>query len=494
MRRSIAAFCLTLSLLLFTVLAGAEAPITVNPESAPGTAAETAALADAVVRETLGNTEITSRFADEVTAAAGTVPCESYADIPLTVYTLSHGGKEMRFLKETLGEADESGQYPLYITLHGGGGGPEEINNDQWIEMFYYYRESVDNGIYVSVRGVSDTWDLHFREETYPLLDALITYMAVTEHADRNRVYLLGFSAGGDGVYQLAPRLADRFAAVNMSSGHPNGVSLVNVANCPICLQAGIRDYYSESAKRSVRCAEFEKTLEGYRDRYGFGYEHQVWIHVPEGHNYYDFTDTQSIVLADPEEFAEKEEAEDMLTAMLQATQEHLETDHISDLSYWIIGDNEAYDEAVTGLVSSTFGLELAEANTNAVRWVSQYVRNPAPPEVVWDLGTRAASREITSWYWLEAEPSVNEGIIRASFDRGSNTYTVAPDDAVNGDFAILFLAGMVDTGRPVTVVTPEGEYTLQVNPSEETALESFTERMDPDMVCIGKIRYSELK
>ena len=34
---------------------------------------------------------------------------------------------------------------------------------------------------------------------------------------------------------QLAPRLADRFAAVNMSSGHPNGVSLLNLANCPIC-------------------------------------------------------------------------------------------------------------------------------------------------------------------------------------------------------------------------------------------------------------------
>ena len=389
---------------------------------------------------------------------------------------------------------DESGRYPLYITLHGGGGATEEFNNDQWLEMFYYYRDGVESGIYVSVRGVSDTWDLHFREETYPLLDALITYMTVLEHADRNRVYLLGFSVGGDGVYQLAPRLADRFAAVNMSSGHPNGVSLVNMANCPICLQTGIRDYYSESAKRSVRCAEFEKTLREYRDRYGFGYEHQVWIHVPEGHNYYDFEDSGSIVLADPEDFAEREEAEDMLSAMLQVIQEYLGSDDIDDLSYWLVGDDKAFDEAITALVGDTFGLELAEANTNAVRWVSQYVRNPVPPELVWDLGTRAAGREITSWYWLEAEPSVNAGTIRASFDSVSNTYTIAPDEAVNGDFAILFLSGMVDTGRPVTVITPEGEYTLQVNPSDELILESFLERMDPDMVCIGKILYSDLK
>ena len=494
MKRNAAIFGLMLSLLLFTAHAGAEAPIMVNPECAPCTAAETAAMADAAVKEVMENPEIISRFADEVTVVTGTVPSESYAGVQLTVYTLSHGGKELRFMKETLGEADESGRYPLYITLHGGGGGPEEINNDQWLEMFYYYRESVENGIYVAVRGVSDTWDLHFREETYPLLDALITNLTVTEHADPNRVYLLGFSAGGDGVYQLTPRLADRFAAVNMSSGHPNGVSLVNAANCPICLQTGIRDYYSESAKRSVRCAEFEKTLDEYREKYGFGYEHQVWIHVPEGHNYDDFEDTRSFVLADPEAFAEREEPEDMLSAMLQVAQEQLETDDIASLSYWLIGNNEAFDEAVTDLVSGTFGLELAEANTNAVRWVSQYARNPAPPEVVWDLGTRAAGREITSWYWLEAEPSVNAGIIRASFDSAGNTYTVAPDEAVNGDFEILFLAGMVDTGRPVTVITPEGEYTLQVNPSEELALESFLERMDPDMVCIGKIRYSELR
>lgn len=494
MKRRIKAYCLILLFLLLVVHAGAETPIVVNPDSVPGTAEETVGMVDAVLNEAMANADLQSLFAYKVTVETETVPSDWFAGEQLTIHTLQHGGKELRFLKETVGEADESGRYPLYITLHGGGDGPEELNNDQWINMFYYYSYSVDSGIYVSVRGVSDTWDLHFREETYPLLDALITYMAATEHADQNRVYLLGFSAGGDGVYQLAPRLADRFAAVNMSSGHPNGVSLVNLANCPICLQAGIRDYYSESAKRSVRCAEFEKTLDEYREKFGFGYEHQVWIHVPEGHNYNDYADTQSTVLADPEAFAEREEAEDMLSAMLQVTQEQLQTDDISYLSYWLDGDNKAFDEAFSSLVSTVFGLESTVANTNAVRWVSQYVRNPAPPELVWDLGTRAASREINSWYWLEAEPSVNAGTIRASFDSAGNTYTVTPDEAVNGDFAILFMAGMVDTGRPVQIITPEGEYTLQVNPSENMIIESIIERMDPDMVCVGKILYSELK
>jgi hypothetical protein len=201
--------------------------------------------------------------------------------------------------------------------MHGGGSGDTpEVNDEQWDEMKDYYSAALDCGVYVAVRGVRDTWDTHFNPESYPLYDRLIRYMILTQDVNPNRVYLEGFSAGGDGVYAVAPRMADRFAAANMSSGHPNGVSLLNLANCPICLQAGIRDYYSEDAKRSARCAEFEKTLSGYRDAYGFGYAHQVWIHVPEGHNYDDYADTRSTVLADPAAFAEREEAEDRLSAM----------------------------------------------------------------------------------------------------------------------------------------------------------------------------------
>ncbi len=43
---------------------------------------------------------------------------------------------------------------------------------------------------------------------SYPLYERLIEAMIVLYNADPDRVYLLGFSAGGDGVYQVAPRLA----------------------------------------------------------------------------------------------------------------------------------------------------------------------------------------------------------------------------------------------------------------------------------------------
>jgi hypothetical protein len=90
------------------------------------------------------------------------------------VHTLTHNGQSMSFLMEIIGEPDEQGLYPLYITLHGGRGAPAEENDGEWTNMFSYYKESVDSGIYVACRGITDTWDLHFQEASYLLYDRLM--------------------------------------------------------------------------------------------------------------------------------------------------------------------------------------------------------------------------------------------------------------------------------------------------------------------------------
>ncbi len=231
----------------------------------------------------------------------------------MNVCTIEMDGHRMRYHLDIRGEADENGLYPLYIALHGGGTAPAEFNDMQWYEMNGYYSTSVENGIYVTPRGMEDVWNLHFLEESYPMYDRLIEDMVLLKNADPNRVYLLGFSAGGDGVYGVAPRMADRFAAVNMSSGHPNGISLLNTANLPILLQTGIRDFYSSGALRSIRNAEFESVLNEYQEKYGCPYPHRVLVHVPYGHNYGDYDGTGSgCVLKDPSEFALRAEAEDI--------------------------------------------------------------------------------------------------------------------------------------------------------------------------------------
>ncbi|MBP3867770.1 MAG: hypothetical protein J6D38_01545 [Solobacterium sp.] len=160
-------------------------------------------------QEYLEDADLKEELASEITVQTEPIVTEDDTR-EFEVYTLNHYGNSMKFLMETIGDPDRKGNYPLYITLHGEGSGTQEENNHEWRAMFSYYKSAVHNGIYIAVRAVTDTWDLHFRPESYPLYDRLIQAMIMNYHVDPDRVYLLGFSAGGDGVYQIAPRMADR--------------------------------------------------------------------------------------------------------------------------------------------------------------------------------------------------------------------------------------------------------------------------------------------
>ena len=70
----------------------------------------------------------------------------------------------------------------------------------------------------------------------------MIENYVVTRGVNPNRIYLMGYSAGGDGVYQLAPRMADRWAAASMMAGHPNDAKPDNLRNLPFGLFMGGKD------------------------------------------------------------------------------------------------------------------------------------------------------------------------------------------------------------------------------------------------------------
>lgn len=152
------------------------------------------------------------------------------------------GEVTMKYTVDILGE-EPLGGYPVFIALHGGGGSDTpDLNDSQWKAMQTYYKGSVDLGIYVAPRGVRDTWDTHFNPESYDCYKRLLENLAIFYNINPDRVYIVGYSAGGDGVYQITARMADFFAAANMSAGHPNGVDLTNVKSMPLYLQCGEND------------------------------------------------------------------------------------------------------------------------------------------------------------------------------------------------------------------------------------------------------------
>ena len=148
-------------------------------------------------------------------------------------------GKTLRWLEKEFGKA-EPGQRSLWISMHGGGGAPAAVNDQQWRNQIRLYQPA--EGIYLAPRAPSDTWDLWHQGHIDPLFVRLIEGMVATRGVNPDRVYLMGYSAGGDGVWQLAPRMADRFAAAAMMAGHPNESSVVGLRNLPIALFVGGND------------------------------------------------------------------------------------------------------------------------------------------------------------------------------------------------------------------------------------------------------------
>ncbi|MFN3167194.1 MAG: hypothetical protein ACE37H_09040 [Phycisphaeraceae bacterium] len=131
--------------------------------------------------------------------------------------------------------------YPVYISLHGGGAFTEIENHEQWEKQFTRYPGV--RGLYVCPHSPMDTWDQWHHERVLRLIDTLVKAIMLRDDIDPNRVYLNGYCSGGNGVYQLAPILADRFAACSATKAIGEGAPLENLRNLPIDLQWGEHDH-----------------------------------------------------------------------------------------------------------------------------------------------------------------------------------------------------------------------------------------------------------
>jgi poly(3-hydroxybutyrate) depolymerase/transglutaminase-like putative cysteine protease len=202
------------------------------------------------------------------------------ASAELSAKRIFVAGKELKWMEKTFGE-NPGGKHSLWITMHGGGQATEEENDRNWKGYFGRY-EFPPGSINVAPRAPANSWDMWHVKWVDDLFDRLIADMVLCRGVDPDRVYLVGYSAGGDGVYQLAPRMADRFAAAAMCAGHPNSVTPEGLRNLPFFLYMGGED---SAYNRNVVVREFSAKMDALQTADPEGYAHRLTVFAGLAHN-----------------------------------------------------------------------------------------------------------------------------------------------------------------------------------------------------------------
>lgn len=185
---------------------------------------------------------------------------------------------QLKFKYKRFGEKPPEG-WSLYISMHGGGNAPQELNDQQWENQKKLYEPA--EGIYMAPRAPTNTWNLWHQDHIDEFFARFIQMADAFEDINTNRVYLTGYSAGGDGTYQLAPRMADWLAAAAMMAGHPNDASPLGLRNLPFAIQVGAED---SAYNRNEIATEWDEKLDELQKTDPKGYVHKVDVYEGMGH------------------------------------------------------------------------------------------------------------------------------------------------------------------------------------------------------------------
>ena len=191
---------------------------------------------------------------------------------------VTFGDKTMPYKYITYGKAPEGG-HSLYISMHGGGGAPPQVNDGQWRNQIHLYKPK--EGIYLAPRAATDTWDLWQQSHIDPMFSMIIDRFVAHHGVNPNKVYVTGYSAGGDGTYQLAPRMADQWAGAAMMAGHPGDAKPHNLLNLAYYIQCGAKDYPYKRNELAKQWGEMLDKLE--KENPGY-YPHAWEVYPQHGH------------------------------------------------------------------------------------------------------------------------------------------------------------------------------------------------------------------
>lgn len=109
------------------------------------------------------------------------------------------------------------------------------------------------------------------------MLDRVIEHHILVNEVQPNRIFLLGMSpSGNEGVYQLASRMPDRWAAAGVTGGNPSTISPLSLRNLPFALFMSER-MNTDANKRSA--TNWAQSLEQCsQEHYSGGYHY--WIKI----------------------------------------------------------------------------------------------------------------------------------------------------------------------------------------------------------------------
>ena len=135
------------------------------------------------------------------------------------------------------------------------------------------------------VEGPPSGWNLHADE-----LIGMVDNVVENYRGDSKRVYLTGLSYGGFGVWWMASKYPERFAAINPIVGyaHPDLIDSIAAAGVPVWCHAGGRDhvvpverfYAGMNKLEELSSAEVRFTVEE-------DMNHDVWTRVYAGEDLY---------------------------------------------------------------------------------------------------------------------------------------------------------------------------------------------------------------
>lgn len=315
------------------------------------------------------------------------------------------GKLSMPFVYRTFGKKPKDGR-SLYISMHGGGGAPPQVNDQQWENQKRLY--TVPEGIYAVPRAPTNTWNLWHQGHIDGMFARMIENLIVFEYVNPDRVYLMGYSAGGDGVYQLAPRMADRFAAAAMMAGHPNETSPLGLRNIAFTLHMGGKD---AAYKRNQIAEQWKQKLADLRKQDPEGYEHLVKIYPDKGH-WMDRQDASAI----PWMAKHKRNRYPKRVVWKQDDVKHTRF-------YWLAADADAISGRPLVTVvrdGQAINVEQSDLDRLTVRLCDEMLDLDEPVEITWageKLAKQSPARTIGTLAKTLKERGEKEGMFSAEFE-----------------------------------------------------------------------------